>query len=216
MNYFKTWIALSLLLSTSVACISSVHPISSPETAYYDEDLIGAWVGGGGGEGGILNAIIAPFWIHFYKAEDSMTEGVIIFSKENIQPKHPGLSAAFIKVYPSKIGDHGYLNVKPFLPDNLLTPERSKEFASAKYELVWYEVKGDLLTLWMLQDMDDVVGQEILPGTTIQADFGGGTLTATSAELAKFLRTADHEKYFGKIGEMHRVKMPTESPKKPK
>jgi hypothetical protein len=212
MNYFKTWIALSLLLSTSVACISSVHPISSPETAYYDEDLIGAWVG----SGGILKETIAPFWVHFYKAEDSMTEAIIVFSEEKVQRKHTGLSAAFVRVYPSKIGDHSYLNVKPFLPDHLLTPERIKEFASAKYELVWYEVKDDLLTLWMLQNMSEVVGQEILPGTMTGGDFGGGTLTATSAEIAEFLRTADHEQYFGKIGEMHRMTMPTESPKKPK
>lgn len=209
MLYSKTWIALSLLLSTTVACISSVHPISPPETAYYDEDLIGAWVG-------TFDDEEAPFWAHFFKAENSLTEGVLIFPDIKGDDKLSGLEAAFIKVFPSRIGDRRYLNIKPFLPEELLTPERREEIESAQYELVMYQVKDDLLSIWALQNIKQVLEDKQLQGIPAEGDYDSNTITASSTELTEFLRTADHQKYFKKFCDMHRMTMPTVSPQKPK
>lgn len=190
--------AISLL--TLASCSESKYPFSAIEDAERDERLVGVWVA----EPTSKDEGVA--YLHIG------AEGDRPISPGRKQPERALMSFVWVahdkefgrtvvtpitgRFFISKIGDDRYAN--------LLVDWRGPERAPAElgYKFMAYKVDGDQLTTWFAEDEPFVkaVKGGALAGKVVQKGdrfkFDAAELTATSDELAAFLKTDAGKKAF--------------------
>ena len=175
-----------ILVFLMTSCVTdSEQPLSPPESAQQDKRLTGVWAGKLLDEDDIL-------WLHFIEAKDSMTDVVWVGSEEE------GAELLFCKMHPTIIGEHRYMNLKPYVPENYAAPELIEEMEEFNYLLVKYELSDDILKIWMLTNaIGDAIEQGELEGTIEKGKWMDNiTITDAPENIRECFQKADHEKIF--------------------
>jgi hypothetical protein len=155
-------------------CPESVHPVSDPAAAAHDPALFGVWHGIFDGE---------PMYLHVGPADHGMTRAVTVEHKR----KNGEIKVEPYTAFPSRLEGLSMLNLRA--DDGL-----------RGYSLLKYEVGKKELTVWMTSVA--VVREDIkagkLKGIAEEGQLGETRITASSAELAAWLRAADQKRLFDK------------------
>lgn len=167
-------LALCAVLS---GCPESVHPLSDPATAAHDPALFGVWHGTFDED---------EMYLHVGPADHGMTKAVAVEHKQ----RDGDVKVERYVAFPGTVGKLALLNVHP-----AGDVERDRGWFFFRYA-----VEKKKLTLWMLsyaaarQDIKD--GK--LKGIAEEGPYGDTRITATSAELARYLGQADARRLFDK------------------
>jgi hypothetical protein len=184
------WVGLALLLGL-VACVpESRHPLSDPETATIDERLVGLWAG----RFGEANA-----YLHFLPRSEGEME--IIAVSRGVEGES-GWSV--FTTVSGAIGETWYMSVKGRLDDGEPWREGGGGFFLCRYRI---SAEGELL-VWMLGAEAAVAAIAGGLGGRVEKGrfFDDIEITASTAELAAYLATADPKKLFtDPIGSFRRV-----------
>ena len=182
---------LLALAGTVASCVppESKNPLSDPAQAKPDARLVGLWAGD-------VDGAVAT--IQFFPKTGAFLD-LVITGNDGVK----GASVLAFDAFPSTVNGKTYLNL------------RSKTFQGAyadKFELApayifaRYDVAKDASITFFPMD-DDLVKESVAAGKlkgTVKD--GTVTLTASSKELAEYVRAADPEKLFKKLGTFRKLK----------
>lgn len=157
-------------------CPESVHPVSDPAGAAHDPALSGTWHGVFDGD---------AIYLHVGRAEHGMTRAVTVEHER----KDGGIKVERYVAFASRLDKLALLNVRPV-----------DGGGTAGYSLFKYETGKDRLTLWLTSFAavrEDIKAGK-LAGIAGDGKFGETRITASSAELAAWLRAAEPRRLFDK------------------
>ena len=183
-----------LMLMGLAGCLPvSQNPLSSPEDATADSRLPGVWYGRSGED---------TIFLHFVAGKGAQMDAV-----EVDHQKDGDAHANIYTVFPSAIGAGHYLNIRE-------KAATEKPYYFARYHIA----ESGVLTIWLLGETPAAraVKNKEIAGKITTKDSGGEkaerdiTLTASSEELAAFVRKSDPEILFGeKFGTFKKLVLPS-------
>jgi hypothetical protein len=177
---------LLLALTASLfltGCVDSKNPLSDPAASKPDAWLIGVWRSEG--ENGDIT------YCHIGRAgenlPDSLMWAVRVTHKDGkVLPRQESL------IFPTVLGNKTYLNVVAVSAKKLkrLDEEGWKRQTLGTYLLLRYQVQGDKLLVWLIDD--DAKKRAIEEGKikSVSEDEKPATFTATTENLARFIAEA--------------------------
>lgn len=182
-----------LLVALSLAVVScgpprSSHPLSDPAAAKPDPRLVGLWTG-------LVNGSKATLQV-FAKTGASLDLVLVGDDGEK------GAAVLTFDAFPSALGGKTYLNLRAKTfhawADGF---DLSPDYIFARYELT----KDGALSLAVMDDapVKKAVAAKTLAGTVADDDV---TLSASTKDLAEFVRTAKPDELFSSFGTFRRVK----------
>jgi len=185
--------ALLMLVGLAGCLPVSQNPLSSPEDAAADSRLPGVWYGRSGED---------TIYLHFVAGKGAQMDAV-----EVDHQKDGDAHTNIYTVFPSVLGAGHYLNI------------REKAGAEKPYYFARYRIADSgALTIWLMGETPaaKAVKNKKIAGKITTKDSGGGkaerdiTLTASSEELAAFVRKSDPEILFGeKFGTFKKLVLPS-------
>jgi len=178
LNVLKGLVA-GLLLMLGACVPEAVHPLSDVEDAKPDPRLTGPWFAHIDGE---------DVHIHFVPQSDGWTAIVTVSYRK------PGDSGEWMvfRMVPARIGDGDYMSAQ-FVAQNG-EPEKQTTYFPLRYRL---SADGSL-RVWRMSDETAMAAIEGgLPGSVTKGKWTNTIMvTATTAQWAAFLKTADPDRLF--------------------
>jgi hypothetical protein len=187
-----------LLLAAALMCVSgclpvSRNPLSPPEEAAPDARLDGVWYGKSGKD---------TIYLHFV-AGNGARRDVVEVDHQQTGDAH----ALIYSVFPSIIGKQHYLNI------------REKAGGDKPFYLARYQLTGTgSMTIWLMGESaaakavksKKLAGKITVKDPDVEKPNRDITLTATTEELAAFVRKSDPELLFGeKFGTFKKLVLPS-------
>jgi hypothetical protein len=192
--------ALVLLLPS---CVDSKTPLSDPDKAKPDDQLMGVWrFRGERGE---------TTYYHVGRAGGKLPASVM--DVVSVQHTPDGkINQGELLVFPSTLGEKTYLNAGEIRPEQrtLLEEKGWKQGAVDAYLILRYEIKGDVLTLHVMDG--DARKRAIEAGKVkgvVEKDPHGNIrayFTDTSENLARFVASAGDDLFVKDALRLERVK----------
>lgn len=183
-----------LLVCMMISCFfsgcipTSKHPLSSHLTAYHDKRLTGTWIGRSEGTASEDES----FWVHFVEAEGGLTDIVLIsFEKK-------GADVMFFKMFPTTMVNACFMNIKTDDTNSKMIPDPSKGIGAEGFYIAKYEISGDILKVWLINNkIKDAIISTELKGT-IEKDMWSDNiiLTDTAQKIAEYIRKPEHQDCF--------------------
>lgn len=173
-RFLSGLVAVSALLA---GCPESIHPVSDPARAAPDPALYGVWHGRFDGD---------EIYLHVGPAERGMTRAVMVEHKQ----KDGAIKVERYVAFPSQVGKLALLNVKA-----VDDPDRDRG-----YTLFRYQAEKKKLTLWMTSYAavrEDIKAGK-LAGKAEDKPYGDTVITASGAELARYLQDGEPQRLFDK------------------
>lgn len=184
-------VAWCFLLCIISACVPrSERPLSDPATARPDPRLLGTWIGRNvDGEG--------PVWLHFVEGEKFATEIVMVCPEAG-----KGADTSFYVMHPTLTVRHSYMNVRSFVPTNLLSLKVGEDLKYPKpegYLLCKYEITSEgILKIWLLnEDIGEAIQQGRIKGEVRKDEYTKDIVITESTEnLLQFFERENHRGFF--------------------
>ncbi|MHB8877885.1 MAG: hypothetical protein ACYC8T_29680, partial [Myxococcaceae bacterium] len=175
-------VALCAAAVASCGPPESKNPLSDPAQARVDPRLTGLWAGEVNGSAATLQ---------FFPKKGAYVDVVLVGDDGD-----KGAAVLTFDAFPTALAGKSYLNLraKTFAGPYGENPSLAAEYIFARYEVG----KDGALTLWT---MDDAPVKAAVKAGKLKGTAGESTakLTASTAELAEFVRGTDGEKLFTRL-----------------
>jgi len=173
------------IVSLSGCIAESIHPLSDPENAKYDDRLMGLWRSTFDGD------IVC---LHFGNRDDVSMDIIVVEHK-----KDGGIDPEGYVMFPTIIDKTYYMNVQ----------RKDLKQRDKGYIFVKYEITENILNLWLI-DNDKIkrsIENGIIEGKIVIGKWGDTIkITDTTPNLVKYIRSTRQNEPFKFLGRFQNVR----------